>query len=167
MGDAGSSLVMVSAPLAEPVPDGLKVTLTAHDEPADKVVRPHVLETANPGVVTKLKPFTAIALMFRSVSDSVAVLPAATLPKACEVGFTTNSGCVPTPDSATVSGKAVADVATDSVPRSVPAEVGAKTTAMVQLAPAGNAPAAGQGEGAVEDAARAKSAPVTASDFKP
>ena len=92
------------------------MTLIEQDEPAVMVVMPQVLVTVSPLVAVKRRPSTGRVLVFLSVMDRVRLLPSAMSPKARLVGLTTSCGCVPTPESVTESGRAVADVDTANAP---------------------------------------------------
>lgn len=136
MGDAGSVLLMVSTPEVMPFVDGAYVTFTAQEEPAFRVVSPHVLLTVKSAVALNDRPSTAAALVFARVSAWVAVLPTTTSPKLMAVGEVTSCGWVPTPERGTVKGCDVAEDARDRVARTVPTAAGLNVTAMVQLPPA-------------------------------
>ncbi len=109
-GDAGSVLLMVSAPAMAPSVEGVYVTLTEHEEPALTVVMPQVLAMVKSFVAAKARPSTGVVLTLLSVSESVRLLPRATSPKARDAGDTTSCGCVPVPESDAVSGSGVAEV---------------------------------------------------------
>lgn len=165
-GDVGSVLRIVSVPLVSPVKDGVKVTLTEQDDAAFSVGIPQVLVTLKSLLAVNPRPSTGSAPTLRSVNNSVLLEPRGTLPNTSDVGATVSSGCVPTPDNATSNGNDVAEVETESVPRSVAVEEGVNTTAMVQDAPAANVPpAAGQGVDEEDDVASEKFVPVTATRF--
>lgn len=140
--------------------------LTAQDDAALSVVMPQVLVTLKSLLTVNPRPSTGSVPTLRSVSESVLLEPSATLPNASEAGVTVSSGCVPTPDNATNNGNDVAEVATESEPRSVPVEEGVNTAATVQDAPATNVPpAAGHEVDEEDDVASEKFAPVMATRF--
>lgn len=80
------------------------MTFTAQEEPAPRVVSPHVLLTANPAVAAKVSASTGELLVFARVRAWVEALPTTTFPKLIAVGVAASCGCVPTPEIGSVSG---------------------------------------------------------------
>ena len=91
-------------------------------------------------LVLKPTPVTVACEMVRlavpelvSVTVCVPLLPTRTFPKARLVGLTVKAGWTPLPESVMVAGELVALLTTETLPVTLPATVGAKTTLNVEL----------------------------------
>jgi hypothetical protein len=140
IGPAGSELVIVSVAVLPPAAAGVNATVTMHPAPAASVVVEHgpVTSKSPPSVplTAAAIPVTAVEPVLLSVSDRLPDEPTVMLPKASAPGVAVSVATTPLPVRGTVSGRAVALVATLSVPVAVPPALGVNVTVSMQLAPA-------------------------------
>jgi hypothetical protein len=135
-GEFVALLVKESLPLTLPAPLGAKVTLKPAFCPADKV-------RGREGPLT-LKPFpftvswemvTLPVPVLVRITGSVLLLPSTTLPKLVLAGLAVISSVIPVPERPTVAGELLALLATEILPVTPPAVVGAKVALKVTLWP--------------------------------
>jgi hypothetical protein len=134
VGEFAALLTSDTLPVTLPAAAGANCTVKVLDCPADRLRGKVSPLRPKPVPVIVACEMVRLALPeLLSVTVCVLLLPTSTLPKARLVGLTVKAGCTPLPESVMVAGELVALLTTETLPVTLPATVGAKTTLNVVL----------------------------------